>query len=107
MLKKAPELLPVINDRDEIIGSCSKEEAHAKGLLHRLSAEVFKTRYAPHMGGIKLNEEQVKGLWLTHERLQELYRSDLERFSVPSRLTCEKLFINRRFLDSACHAHIK
>ena len=173
MPDKIPEILPLINERDEVVGSCTKEEAHAKGLLHRICAvmlenengefliptaseikvdagklyhaaaghvraketyleaagrelleetgiavrtedlrrlgaywieveyssvnkekaraEIFLANYSPRMGEIILNEEQVKGVWLSKKRLAAIYQSGASRFSVPFRLTCEKL----------------
>ena len=72
------ELLPLINEKDEVVGSCTKEE-------------VFLARYHPRMGEVILNEEQIKGVWVGKEKLITGYRAHISRFSVPFRLTCEKL----------------
>lgn len=39
------EIIDIVNDNDEIIGSCLKEEAHKKGLLHRtVIAEIINSK---------------------------------------------------------------
>lgn len=39
------EMVDIVNEKNEVIGSCSKEEAHKKGLLHRtVIAEIFNSK---------------------------------------------------------------
>ena len=30
------EIVDIVNEKDEVLGSCSKEECHEKGILHRV-----------------------------------------------------------------------
>lgn len=40
----AEEMVDIVNDKNEVTGSCSKAEAHAKGLLHRTVVSEVKTQ---------------------------------------------------------------
>jgi isopentenyl-diphosphate Delta-isomerase len=67
-------------------------EKQYPGKTEKERFEVFKLKYDPRMGEIKLNDEQVEGEWLSEEELNSIYLKSPERLSTPLKLCFENIF---------------
>jgi isopentenyldiphosphate isomerase len=67
------------------------EEAYEQR-IEKERFEVYKVRYRPNMGPVRLNEEQVNEKWLSEEELKAIYMDRPEGLSGPLKMTCRYLF---------------
>jgi 16S rRNA (adenine1518-N6/adenine1519-N6)-dimethyltransferase len=77
-------------DGIEYLGAFWFEESYAQR-VERERFQVYRVRYRPDMGPVKLNEEQVNEKWLGEEDLKALYTDRPETLSGPLRMTCRYL----------------
>jgi 8-oxo-dGTP pyrophosphatase MutT (NUDIX family) len=77
-------------DAIEYLGAFWFEESYAQR-VEKERFQVYRVRYRPDMGPVKLNEEQVNEKWLGEEDLKALYVDRPETLSGPLRMTCRYL----------------
>jgi 8-oxo-dGTP pyrophosphatase MutT (NUDIX family) len=75
----------------EPLGTFWFEEAYARR-IEKERFQVYRVRYRPDMGPVRLNEEQVHEKWLSEEELKALYVDRPEAISGSLRMTCRHLF---------------
>jgi 8-oxo-dGTP pyrophosphatase MutT (NUDIX family) len=77
-------------DGIEYLGAFWFEETYPQR-IEKERFQVYRVRYRPDMGPVKLNEEQVNEKWLGEEELKFLYINRPEVLSGPLKMTCRYL----------------
>ena len=90
-LRELVEETGLKGDGIEYLGTFWFEEAYAQR-IEKERFKVYRVRYRPSMGPVRLNEEQVNEKWLSEEELKALYVDRPEALSGPLKVTCRYLF---------------